>query len=47
MTLEHELGISGPWIPELNATVFGSREDPGSVWGKGNGEDEILEKELA
>lgn len=42
MSLQHELRVAGSGIPELNATVLGARENPRSVGGEGNGEDEVL-----
>ncbi len=42
VALEHELGASGAWVPELHATVLGSGQDPGSIWSQGNTEDKVL-----
>lgn len=42
MALEHELGASGAGVPELDAAVLGSGQDPGSVWSEGDTEDEVL-----
>lgn len=43
MALQHELRLTGPGVPELDATVLGAREDPLRVRGEGDREDEILE----
>lgn len=42
MALQHELRVAGARVPELDATVFGSREDPRSIRREGDGEDEVL-----
>lgn len=47
VTLEHELGITSSWIPELNSTVLGSGEDPSSVWSEGNGKNKILDRGIS
>lgn len=41
MSLEHELGVSGAGIPELNAAVLGTGENPFIVGGERNTEDEV------
>lgn len=43
VALKHELGAAGAGVPELDAAVLGAGEDPGSVWGEGDTEDEVLE----
>lgn len=46
MALQHELRAPRARVPELDAAVFGAGEDPGSVGGKGDAEDEVLESVL-
>lgn len=42
VTLEHQLGVAGARIPELNSTVLGAGHDPLSIRGKGNAENKVL-----
>jgi hypothetical protein len=42
VTLQHELRVAGPGIPELNTSVLGAGEDPVSVWSQRNRENEVL-----
>lgn len=42
MSLEHDLGVAGPWVPELNTTVLGARHDPLRIGSKGDAENKIL-----
>lgn len=47
MSLEHDLCVSGPGIPELDTAILGPRHHPGRVGGQGDGENKILDKKLA
>jgi hypothetical protein len=47
VALEHELGMAGARVPELDATILGSREHPFRVGGEGNAENKVLYRELA
>ena len=42
VTLEHQLGVAGAWVPELDSTVLRARHDPLSIRGQGNTENEVL-----
>lgn len=44
MSLQHDLGIAGPWIPELDPTVLRAGHDPLGIGGQSNTEDEILKE---
>ena len=44
MALQHELGIAGTRIPELDTSVLRSGEDPGSIRCESNGENEVLSR---
>lgn len=46
MALEHELGVPSAGIPELDAPILRTGENPLSVRGKSNTENKILEKTL-
>lgn len=46
VSLEHHLGVSGPWVPKLHASVLGSGHDPLVVGCQSNGKNEILEAKL-
>lgn len=41
MTLEHELRRARAGIPELDAAILGSRQDPVGVGGESDGQDEV------
>lgn len=41
MSLKHQLRSSRPGIPELDAAVLGSGQDPVGVGGQGNGQDKV------
>lgn len=42
VALEHELGVAGAGVPELDAAVLGAREDPLGIGREGDAEDEVL-----
>ena len=42
VALQHELGVAGSWVPELDSTVLGAGKNPVSVWGKSNRENKVL-----
>lgn len=42
MTLQHELRVASSGIPELNTSILGAGEDPVSIWGQRNRENEVL-----
>lgn len=45
MTLQHDLGVASPGVPELHTTVLGAGHNPGGIWGQRNAENEILRNE--
>ena len=47
MSLQHELRMASARVPELDTTVLGAREHPFRVRSEGDGEDEVLDLELA
>jgi hypothetical protein len=47
VALQHELRVASPGIPELDATVLGTGEDPVSIRGERNGENKVLVHLLA
>lgn len=42
VTLQHELRVARPRVPELHAAILGSGEHPVSVGGESDGENEVL-----
>lgn len=42
MSLQHDLGVASPWVPELHTTILGAGHDPLRIGSKSNTEDEIL-----
>jgi hypothetical protein len=42
VALEHELGVAGARVPELDATVLGSGEHPFRVGGERDTKHEVL-----
>lgn len=42
VTLEHDLGVAGPGVPELDTAVLGTGHDPLGIGGQSDTEDEVL-----
>lgn len=42
VALKHELGCTSLWIPELHATILGTRHDPSTVWSKCDTKNKVL-----
>lgn len=44
MALQHELSNAGMRIPELDAAIFRTGQDPVAVRGEGNAQDKVLQR---
>ena len=42
VTLQHQLRVAGAGVPELNAAILGSTEDPHAIGRQGDAENEVL-----